>query len=60
MKSKLQTLNELITGMKLHKPFTNKPILITEKEDNEKYENVELWLSGGPPSNRVNAFSNGT
>ena len=42
MKSKLQAVNKMITGMKLHNPFTNKPILITEKEDNEKYENVEL------------------
>ena len=42
MKSKLQTVNEMITGMKLHKPFTNKPILIIEKEDTEKYKNVEL------------------
>ena len=60
MKSKLQIVNEMITGMKLHKPFTNKSIVIIEKEGNEKYENVELWLLGGPPSNIVNAFSNGT
>ena len=47
MKSKLQTVNEMIPGMKLHKPFTNKSILITEKEDNKKHEKCRTLIVGG-------------
>ena len=61
MKSKLHEIIQTIAKMKLYKQSMNKAILITKKGKWKRlYENIKLWLVGGPPSKQSHSSLNAT